>query len=198
MIFMTSKQKTKANQNSFSTPFVYGRKNPLESRLHKELGFEEGIKEIVRRVRELGEERPIFIAVYGFPNSGKTYLFEKLGEKLERLGLEPVGFSGAADASAFEAIKRNEYTFYGIEGKVTGKKPTRRVYLFHCAWNIMLKDHDPLDPNFLAREILGKEIHMNIGIYNPDRPEFLRKFYGDFDFVISNPYWVVKNVRACL
>ncbi len=156
---------------------------PLETGLMKMLTLEEGIRETVRRIKEVEDDGPLFIAVYGVGNSGKTFLIERLKKEFERIGLEPLGFSGTAGTSAFDTIKLNESLGSCMTGQ--GKKPKRRVYIFHCPWTIMLGKKDPYDPNHLTKKFLGKPVHLNIGIYNPDMGKF--GFSGEFDFFIRNP-----------
>ncbi len=142
----------------------------------RELNFEEGLSEIVRTL-EVVEERPVLVAVYGWPGSGKSFLIDKLAEQFEARGLYAANNGGAPSPETFENIQRR------------GDTNWVNVYLFHCAWNredegsLMLSKNE--DPNYLARKILGRKLNMNVGIYNP-KVEGTR-LNGEYDLVISNP-----------
>lgn len=141
-----------------------------------ELSFEEGLAEIVGTL-EVVEERPILVAVYGWPGSGKSYLIDKLAEQFEARGLYAANNGGAPSPETFENILRR------------GKTNWVHAYLFHCAWNredegsLMLSKNE--DPNYLARKILVRKLNLNVGIYNP-KVEGTR-LNGDYDLIISNP-----------
>jgi len=46
------------------------------------LTLEEGLQETIHRLEPVSE-RPLFVSVYGIPNSGKSFLINKLGEYFE-------------------------------------------------------------------------------------------------------------------
>ena len=142
----------------------------------KKLNFEDGLVEIVRTLEGV-EERPVLVAIYGWPGVGKSYLIERIAEQFEARGLYAANQGGAPTPDTFENIKNR-----GITNWVD-------VYLFHCAWDkenegfLMLSKSE--DPNYLTNKILGKKLNLNIGIYNP-RVEG-SELNGDYDLVISNP-----------
>ena len=158
----------------------------------KESDFNQGLAEIVRTL-DLVEERPILVAVYGWPGSGKSYLMERLYENYkDSMHVIPTG--GAPDVTDF--FKYKEYAHHY----------TNSLILFHCAWNrhradlfskINIKSADKKDmikecwkkriedPNILSEEVLGKRLNMNVGIYNPKVEGTILD--GEYDLVISNP-----------
>lgn len=158
-----------------------GAKSPQLDRLNEVRGldFEEGVREMVKRVLET-KQRPVLIAVYGWPNSGKTKLIEEVIALLENAGLTVSNGEGALSPLTFDMLR--QYGLYYGE-----------VLLFHCAWDRTKKGMDERrdyeDPNALAEDA-GDKINLNVGIYNPDhgKPEMS----GEYDLMIRNPYSAVK------
>ncbi|MFH1682367.1 MAG: hypothetical protein ABIA37_01085 [Candidatus Woesearchaeota archaeon] len=148
------------------------------------LYFEEGLEEAIERIESI-EERPILVAVYGWPDSGKSYLINKLGDCFAQRGLEVARSSGGPYKDTFYILReRAQYL--------------RRLIFFHCAWVKENKGERSLfkneDPNYLAESIAGKKIHLNIGIYNP----FLfPKPTGEYDLIIRNPESKKKSLQCC-
>jgi len=141
-----------------------------------ELSLEEGVNEAIR-ILETVNERPILVAVYGQPDSGKSYVIDGLGNYFDSKNLSVARRTGAPDIDDFERITRGE---------------SLDVQLFHCAWDSAEGGHawDPFrkkyysqDPVLLARDI-EKTIHLTIGVYNP---KFHRKPTGEYNLLISNP-----------
>lgn len=138
----------------------------------KELTFQEGLEES-KGVIESVEERPILVAIYGRPNSGKTYLIHKLRDYFKQKGLEAGAYGGAPRASDFEHIRDNPGWFMNS------------LILYHCGWDredLRMYDHE--DPTILTKGVLNRNINLNIGMYNPN---FYSKPRGEYDLIISNP-----------
>lgn len=152
---------------------------PAVDRLIPEMGFEEGVEEIVKRLSDR-KERPLLVAVYGWPNSGKNHLIEKVTERLERSGLVVSGESGGPSPVTFEMLRK--YGFYYGD-----------ALLFHCSWDRTRpgtnewRDHE--DPNVLAKNV-GISINLNIGIYNPRHRKPVMS--GEYDLLIRNPDSVIN------
>ena len=147
----------------------------------KILSLEEGVQEVITRIKAV-EEKPILVAIYGWPNSGKSYLISQVGNYFKDNGLLMAKFSGAA----------SPYTFERMSWPVRDEM----LYLFHCAWE--RKTYFPAwtrdeDPDVLAERIAGKKVHLNTAIFNPGMYEIPE---GDYDFIISNPNSVKKNLPS--
>ncbi len=150
----------------------------------KILTLEEGITQIVESIEKI-VNRPILAAVYGYPDRGKSYLIDILTERLKQKELLVIGYGSAPTADEFESIRRHV---------------NWDAYIFHCAWNRSdfdfykeVSGHE--DPNILAKNILGREMDLNIAICNPNLisacidPRNTEQLY---DFIIVNPDAVQK------
>jgi hypothetical protein len=51
-----------------------------------EMTFEDGLEHVVQKVLAVKTKPPVLIAVYGHPNSGKTYFLKQLANKIPCLG----------------------------------------------------------------------------------------------------------------
>jgi hypothetical protein len=142
------------------------------------LTLEEGIQEIITRVGVI-KERPVLVAIYGTPNSGKSHLINKLGGYFADNGQNVGRFHGAAPEETF--------------ARMNAPHLKDLIYLFHCAWEKYNHPQDLLlldqDPTLLARGV-GMKVHLNVGIYNPN---ICRFFKGDYDLVIANTESVKKS-----
>ncbi len=142
------------------------------------LSLDEGVNEALKRIGT-STNRPVMVAIYGIPNSGKTFLIDKIAERLER---------GRITVSRFHVTPRRA-TFEEIKAAPPGPS---QVHLYHCGWSKTesryLRPGDD-DPNMLAMQVLGRKLDLNIGIYNP---EFSAKEKSDYDFVICNPDSQIK------
>lgn len=152
----------------------------------KELNLEDGIQEAIRAISNV-DERPILVAVYGWPDSGKSYLISKLKEHFEAKGLSVTGAGGGPLPSTFERLRDYLDCFADL-------------VLFHCGWNRTPKAIEKIlgdfserareDPNILAERIANRKVNLNIGMYNP---RFYPKPDGEYDLIMSNPDSVKKN-----
>ena len=68
----------------------------------KILTLKKGIKKTISLSKKV-KDRPTLIAVYGLPNSGKSYLIDRLKESFKRNGISAVGYGGF---SGKEILKR--------------------------------------------------------------------------------------------
>ena len=152
----------------------------------KILTLKKGIKKTISLSKKV-KDRPTLIAVYGLPNSGKSYLIDRLKESFKRNGISAVGYGGFSGERDFEKIKNNlkEYDnrYYN-------------TFLFHCGWLKFEKHYE--NPNIFAKEILKRDINVNIKIFNPHLDDTLF-YYGTkredidlYDIIISNPNSVKK------
>ena len=144
----------------------------------KELCLEEGVNEAIG-IFERVSERPILVAVYGWPDSGKSYLIDRLGDYFKSKGMSAARSGGGPTLDTFELLRcEPEYL--------------REVQLFHCGWTRVgkgsLRDYE--DPNVLAQVVANRRVHLNIGMYNP---AFYQKPTGEYDLIISNPGSTHKN-----
>jgi hypothetical protein len=153
----------------------------------KILNLEDGIQEIFKAVDEI-RERPILIAIYGWPNSGKSYLMKRIGrECFDKKGFSVVFYEGVPYGDIFKDIQR---------------VPRFDLYFFHCAWlrensDVYEEIYDHEDPNILSRRILGKNIHLNVVINNPNLVPIEWKDPSSnadvYDFIILNPDSKIKE-----
>jgi len=155
-------------------------REPAVDRLTSEMGFADGVKEIVRRIMET-KERPLFIGVYGWPNSGKSHLMEEVKRQLNERGIDAGGAGAAPHAEEFEQYREWPKSWL-----------KRAVFMFHCGWDRRKRGSalDDEDPNVLAKKILRTQPKLNIGIYNPKH--ICRKLEGEYDFIICNQDSVLK------
>ncbi|MDO8508254.1 MAG: hypothetical protein Q7S27_01065 [Nanoarchaeota archaeon] len=142
-----------------------------------EYNFQQGLEESLRIIENV-KARPKLVAVYGWPNSGKSYLINAIGKCLEERGVEVYKGSGSLREEFYEGIRDRPHSF-------------KDVLLIHCAWDrkiifvpglrrVVFEDEDP---NELSNRILNRKVDLNIGIYNPNH--FL-KLEGEYDFIIKN------------
>jgi hypothetical protein len=153
----------------------------------KELSLEEGIEEFTRLVDGIAE-RPILVAVYGWPDNGKSYFISKAYNRLnKRNGLAFLGSESAPSAQSFEDMADSPERFKNV------------LWLFHCAWERWIGElegggwipfSDEHDPNMFAERIMNRKININICMYNP---HMRRKPAGNYDIIISNPLSVEKR-----
>ncbi len=142
----------------------------------RNLDLEQGIKEAIELIKSV-YEKPILAAVYGWPDSGKTYLIDRLSDYFEREGLKVSRGGGGPHDSTFETLRDCPECLSDI-------------LFFHCGWvrdnnnQCWLDARAHEDPNILAETIAGRKVNLNIGIYNPLS---YREPLGDYDLVISNP-----------
>lgn len=138
--------------------------------MRKEYDLKEGLEEAILKLKKI-EERPLLAAVYGWPNSGKSYLIRGIGDYFEEEGFSTAQGSGGPTPITFQLISEHPL----CRGDI--------LFLFHCAWerNDYVSLHE--DPNVLAERICGRKVHLNIGIYNP---RFFPPIEGNYDLVITN------------
>ena len=146
----------------------------------EQVNLQQGIQRAIQIIERV-DERPIMVAVYGWPNSGKSFLINTLGDYFEPRGIETARYGCGPHRETFEEA-RDRPRFL------------KDLLLFHCGW---IRNNDSPsyenffgheDPNSLA-ESLGRKIHANIGIYNPN---FYRFPKGNYDLIICNPDSVRK------
>ncbi|MFH1682431.1 MAG: GTPase, partial [Candidatus Woesearchaeota archaeon] len=89
--------------------------------MKRELTLEEGIKESLRVIGS-AKTHPILVAIYGWPNSGKSYLINKLAESAISTGLEAAKYTGAPRPCIFETIQESPESVKGL-------------FLLHCGWD---------------------------------------------------------------
>src|SRR3989338_9789402 len=117
----------------------------------QEFEFNEGLEEAIKRI-ELIQSRPRLVSVYGLPNSGKSYIIDKIGDYFKRENIEIARGSGAPSIELFEKLR-------------DGPEVLRELLLFHYASERFLFDEK--DPNYLAKSIANRDIDLNILIFNP-------------------------------
>ncbi len=150
-----------------------------------ECSLEEGIRESTARIKDI-TDIPKLIAVYGWPNSGKSYFINRIADILEKIELECYRGSGSLNSRTFEDLKANPLSF-------------KQVLFIHCAWDRIIRRlengnihvaqaHE--DPNELAKNILERKVNLNIGIYNP---KLYSKLSGLYDILINNENSVTKE-----
>ena len=146
------------------------RQEPLAEE-HLELDFQKGLKKAAELAHAV-KARPVLIAVYGQPYSGKSHFISKMLEQLSAKKLITVGYHSTASEAAFESINMAQM-------KEDKTKPD--CYLFHCG-HVREKDNKKA-PDFLSNKILGKKIDVSIAIYNPSMHEAPE---GKFDLFVCN------------
>lgn len=159
-----------------------------KERAVREMNMQQGVQEIVRLARDI-EQRPILIAIYGFPNSGKSHLIDKLVEAFRAEGLSSIGYASTADIT--------QYTY--IRSRVI----IDDVVMFHSGWHRNAEinrgsmalglsvDSGEGQPDILAHVVLGRTVDLSIGIHNPDhrlaRADQVTLAQGEYDLVVRNP-----------
>lgn len=140
------------------------------------ISLDEGVRRALSIIR-ISRERPVLLAIYGYPHSGKSYFMDQIKGYLSGEGIECAVMRGAAKQDTFEIL-----TAYPSEMHSP-------VWLFHCAWPrdnyspawLFERQHE--DPNILAEKVAGRLIDANIGMFNPTIYNAPR---GAYDFVIKN------------
>ena len=56
------------------------------------MNLEDGIAAIIQQI-ETVTDNPVLVAVYGLPNSGKSYTISRLSEYFQRNGKESFGYN---------------------------------------------------------------------------------------------------------
>jgi len=168
-----------------------------------QFNFEDGVREVINRVKEMPANRIITVAVYGSPNSGKSYLINRLIKEFEGLGIVASGGGAAGHNTEFEFIKRIESLplvkrslgCRRLQSIPKHEKEKKGVMIFHCGWKRFPTDlpadidfHN--DPDRLSEKILKRKINLNIGIYNPKLNE--DKLTGEYDLIVCNEDSVEK------
>ncbi|MFH2031591.1 MAG: hypothetical protein ABIJ40_13410 [Bacteroidota bacterium] len=138
------------------------------------------------------------MSVSGYPNSGKSHLIEKLANKYQGNGFDYVmSFGGRAD----------ENTFAWINSEFNKYKDYKFLVIFHYGLHrdkrLTAMGLPTEDPNYLAQSILGMNIDLNIGIYNPKfEPKTIpgsstiyQPHAGPYDLIIKNSRSVNKYAR---
>ncbi len=144
--------------------------------------FEEGRDKIIELVNCV-KRKPVLVGIYGWPNSGKSYLIKEIGNYFNKKSLPSYCYGGSTYVGLFEQLRDDHQLKHSL-------------HLFHSAWERFYDISGKVvsfeqDPGWLAENILGRDIDLKVGIYNP----FLYgKIYGEYDFVISNPSSVKKPV----
>jgi hypothetical protein len=141
-------------------------------------GFQDRVEELANRIAGIRSDgkRKVLVSVYGLPDSGKSYLMEKVAAILKQSGIITAVHSGATSRSGIEQIKSFEEEY--------PPEWSARVFLFHCAW--FRQDNYHLDPNGLARSVLGRGIDLNILVTRHSAADMMMN-EGDYDMVIVNP-----------
>jgi len=148
------------------------------------LSLEDGIKEAIRQIDAV-ENTPRLVAVYGYPDSGKSYLIHKVADFYKEKGQVVLRGSCSPSETSFEMIRD-----YPEEHK-------DEIHMFHFGGLFYVTEeglctrlsHD--DPNALSRSILSRDMDVNIAIFNPkiySAPVFAQ----GYDIAISNPDSVRK------
>ncbi len=148
----------------------------------EELDFEEG-KERIIDVIERAKSEVILVGFYGYPNSGKSYLINQIGEYFDERGLEAGRMGGSPRESIFEEIRDNP-------------KRVCPLLLFHYgADRVILPETKKVvpsrdEPQYLAERFLGRGLDLSVKVYNPN---FYKKDLEEYDILISNPDSVRKK-----
>ena len=177
-----------------------------------ELNVEEGFQEIMRRLEQI-KERPLLVAVYGWPRSGKSTLIERIRKYFFDKG-EKYVYDGAGkpDEHVFRCVRDYNPEFYDMvrQGSAQNlvqvhdsREKSREaidaeypqdyspretsVFLFHCAWDRISGNRDHEDPHVLVERIANKKMHLNVYVYNPMKVN-RQNIKGDYDLIICNPH----------
>ena len=142
--------------------------------MSNEYEFEEGVRRAIDLLEAI-ESKPLLVAVYGERNAGKSTLISLLKKFFELKGLKVTGFSGNPSSSSFT--------------KLNAPKDVD-MFLYHCLWDRELKFVQKEDPEVLAPKYFGKDLDLNIGIYNPKREKPIK---GIYDLIIRNRKSVKKE-----
>ncbi len=136
------------------------------------VGMTEGIRKAVGEARAI-RERPGFIGVFGYPDSGKSHLINGLIDAMYEAGMVCAGFHCSVSGGTIRQIKeRMDQDPHGLPA----------AFIFHCPYErTMILD---ADQESLLKLITGRGLDIAIGIYNPHIYQALE---GEYDFVISNP-----------
>lgn len=188
MYFIIRRIKNYAFINRLSIKFIIFFIIP--SAMNAELSLKDGLERAVELI-ERASIRPTLVAVYGWPDAGKTYVINELKNYFLAQGYTVGSMESTAVPTTFELI-RDHPSHY-------------QIFLFHCAWDrskqysekdrvrfwdMFPRKRDPDDPELLAEEILKREIDIFIGIYNPNHRS--PKLKGNYDIIIRNPISLYK------
>jgi len=136
-----------------------------------ELDFHKGLTKAAEIAASV-KKRPVLIAVFGYPDSGKSHFISNLLERLAAKGIVTVGYHSTAGTAAFDSIKTPK--------SETQVKPDG--FIFHCGH--MREKDNKKSPDFLANEVLGCGIDVSIVVYNPSMHKVPE---GEYDLIICNP-----------
>ncbi len=158
------------------------------------LNMEQAIGEIAARIMEMVQDKtvkkPLLVAVYGIPNSGKSYLKDRIRERLQDRGILISGGEGQTDVEPMRTVKR------ALEDC---GQADNAVYFFHEPGYYRLRwpSTEPTYPDQVTKAVFGRETDLNICITNPKHEEMpvlaVRLLDRNFDFVVFNFDSVVKR-----
>ena len=143
--------------------------------------FNNGRDEIIRRVEQC-ISKPILIAVFGVPDSGKTHLIDFIGKYFEDRGLKTRQRDNKEKINWYESWTE-KYYFNGE--RIKEELSSHDLIMYHCSWDDRAKpwEHN-LDPEETIKKVINRDLDLSVGIYNPKRRSQSK---GLYDLIISNP-----------
>ena len=164
--------------------------------------FNTGVKravKLIQKVERTSKERPILCAVYGLPDSGKSYLQREVYEQLSGEGYNIFCYEGTSGFDVFQGIaKGNRHLsdefqvrwvvqfHQGVERQPTDvENELIRWGRHELIRGDRFQHHD--DPNVLSSLVLGRKMDLNFGIFNPNNSHGELSNLWSYNLVISNP-----------
>lgn len=143
--------------------------------------FNKGRNRVVKLI-ERSPSKPIIIAVFGVPDSGKTFLIDYLGTHFESRGLRVLQRDNRERINRYESWTERDDFFNPIQTRL--KLLPYDLIMYHCPWDERARPwkHE-LDPEETIRASLDRGLDLTIGIYNPQRSSPPK---GDFSLIIYN------------
>jgi hypothetical protein len=159
------------------------------------MSYDKGLHVLVPRIIECWEKRKgnfgvrksVFVAVYGWPGSGKSRLISELTDYFVNEKMNAVGAGAGPTPDQFDRMRA--FPQYAVD-----------IRFFHCAWHRSesfieslgwsLFSHE--DPNALSKKILGRDVDLNVFIYDPKKTRDVKEspehYEGRYDILIENPH----------
>lgn len=143
--------------------------------------FNDGRDEIIKRI-ERCFSKPVIIAVFGIPDSGKTHLIDFIGEYFERLDFKTRKRDNKEKINLYESW--TEFDNLPSLRRIADELSLYDINMYHCSWDDLTKPWDhKVDPEESVREAMDRGLDLSIGIFNPKRSSPPK---GNFNLIISN------------
>ena len=123
----------------------------------KELSLEEGVQEAMRLLGEVSE-RPILVAMYGFPSSNIAQVSSEILSRCREKGLSVAYLYRVSNPSIFETIRDAPDVLKDVILMCGSWERTEPVL-----WTTLMEQQDPTP---LVEGIANRQVNLHIGVYN--------------------------------